>query len=248
MQSILFLFAHQDDEVFVIPRIMTELAAGNAVHFVYLTTGLGPALELRNRESARVLASLGVPAANVHFLGSEIGVPDAQLHLHAPRTLAALNARLAGVAVDRIYTLAWEGGHHDHDLSACIAWAFAAARPQPPAVLQFNSYNGEGMPGRLFRVMHPLRSQRAALQRRRIPWAQAWRAVRAIFAYPSQRKTWAGLAPGALVSLLLLRFEGFTPLTGERLRERPHAGPLSYERWGRAPYEAVRRACDEILG
>jgi LmbE family N-acetylglucosaminyl deacetylase len=40
-KTLLFVFAHQDDEIFFLNRIARELRHGHAVHCAYLTDGAG---------------------------------------------------------------------------------------------------------------------------------------------------------------------------------------------------------------
>jgi hypothetical protein len=48
--------------------------------------------------------------------------------------------------------------------------------------------------------------------------------------HPSQRRTWMALLPEALLRLIVTRKEWTRPVSLERLRAKPHAGRLYYER------------------
>ena len=77
----LFLLGHQDDEIAFAPLISRFKSQGLPVRVVYLTDGgIGRATpERRNTESTRALASLGVPSAEITYLGNELSVPNGLL-------------------------------------------------------------------------------------------------------------------------------------------------------------------------
>ena len=65
--SVLFLFAHQDDEFGVMHQIEQEVKAGASVYCAYATSGVGVYADphQRNTESLQVLESLGVDTKKV---------------------------------------------------------------------------------------------------------------------------------------------------------------------------------------
>ena len=80
-ETTLLLLAHQDDEIAFAPLLSRLKASRHPVCVVYLTDGgLGRATpERRNAESTRALASLGVPAGEISFLGQVLSVPNGLL-------------------------------------------------------------------------------------------------------------------------------------------------------------------------
>src|SRR5688572_141948 len=117
MSCALFIFAHQDDEVAIVPRIRREVENGSSVHCFFLTDGSanGASPERRNAESRGVLTSIGVAAENLHFLGSVHQTRDQHLEDSLEQSLQLILQTIGTQPVHRIYTLAWEGGHPDHD-------------------------------------------------------------------------------------------------------------------------------------
>src|ERR1043165_10179605 len=101
--SELYVFAHQDDEVAIAPRIARDVAAGARVVCAFLTDGGAPAV--RDAESRAVMAELGVQ--DVIF----VGFPERALVEHLDAAYYALEE----IDAEAIVTLAWEGGHQDHD-------------------------------------------------------------------------------------------------------------------------------------
>jgi len=236
-----FLLAHQDDEVFVLPRISLEIAASRSVFCVFLT-GAGTALSRRRRrESTRVLLGLGVTADQLWFLGDELEVPDGRLVERAADVVRSLMNRLGQESVEAIYAPAWEGGHQDHDACCWIADRLACGFVVRPNVMQFPLYHGECLLSGFYHVMLPLIRQRKRVVSRRLSWREVLRVIVALPAYRTQLVTWLGLAPGLLWRLVSLRREVFIPLEVGELERPPHDGILLYERWGRMRAEDFTR-------
>src|SRR4029079_5217533 len=106
--SKLFVFAPQDDEVAIAPRIAREAAAGTHVVCAFLTDGGAPAV--RDAESRGVLCALGWSDVIC------VGLPDGRLVEHLEEAFQAI-----GGDPDEIITLAWEGGHQDQDAAHRLA-------------------------------------------------------------------------------------------------------------------------------
>ena len=228
----LFLFAHQDDEFGVFQRILDCRARGLRVACAYLTDGrtASATAAQRNRESLAVLAKLGVAPQDVAFAGLELGIGDAQLPQHLDSAAGWIGRWLDGFArIEALHVTAWEGGHHDHDALHALAVGLAGARGLLGRTWQFSLYQARGLPGPLFRVLAPLPENGPAV-RTPIPWRARLRHLRACLSYPSQRTTWIGLFPFVLLHYLLRGVEQLQPVTLDRLAERPHAGPLYYEK------------------
>jgi LmbE family N-acetylglucosaminyl deacetylase len=220
---ILWVFAHQDDELAAAPRIIDAVRRGDQVRCVYLTSATE-----RNRESVTALAAIGV--TDVAFLP----FPDGQVVDHLEEALE----RLSGEAGE-VGCLAYEGGHQDHDASHLVAVAFA--RRLGVAVYEVPLYNGAGVPGPFFRVMKPLGS---GWETRRIALRDAIRVLALVRFYRSQRFTWLGLLPEAFFRLVVLRRTAVRRV--ERLAE-PHAGRLFYERRFRFPRQRFLKSAAAFL-
>jgi LmbE family N-acetylglucosaminyl deacetylase len=206
--SELYVFAHQDDEVAIATRIAREAAAGTRVVCAFLTDGGAPAV--RDRESRAVLEELGV--GEVHF----VGLPDGRLVEHLEEAFSAL----AGERFDRVVTLAWEGGHQDHDAAHLVALALAIARGV--RCLEFPLYHGKGLPRPFFHVMKPLHDG----ERRRLSAREVWRRTRLCWRYPSQWRSWIGLCWATTIRWT----EVVSEAGAERVLRPPHDGSLLYER------------------
>jgi len=209
--SKLFVFAHQDDEVAIATRIAREVAAGARVVCAFLTDGGAPAV--RDAESRAVLASLGV--SEVIF----VGLPDGELVEHLEEAYRAIE----GIDAEEIVTLAWEGGHQDHDAAHLVALALAITRGV--RCLEFPLYHGKQWP---YRVLAPLRAGEVT----RLSMRDAFRRAMLCWRYPSQRRTWLGLFVP-----MIFRDEVVCVASPERVLHPPHEGRLLYERRFRFPRE-----------
>jgi LmbE family N-acetylglucosaminyl deacetylase len=221
--NVVFVFAHQDDEIAFASRIRMNVGRGDRVTCVCLTDGASavPASR-RDEESNRVLATLGVPP----LLVDRERIADGFLPEQMDRALAFLER--AAIDAEEIVTLAWEGGHQDHDAAHLIAAVFARSRGI--RCLEMPLYNGEGSPGKFFRVMHPVGDGWNA---RRLSVRERIGDVLLTRFYPSQRKTWLGLAP-----LMLLGHPRELSRVADLRRAAgpPHRGTLLYERRFRYRY------------
>lgn len=242
----LHLFAHQDDELGILPVLRREVSTNVRPVCVFLTSGAmpgrgGPAwlAHVRNAESLAVLRAAGCRGEDVRFLGQACGIDDGTLYLNLPAAFDALCATVAGLTAtppQRIYCPAWEGGHHDHDAVHLLALALGARLGAPDQVLQFPLYHGRGLPGPLFMPHSAIPENGAGM---RIPLSRAEAVANWLQArhYRSQWRTWAGLLLPALLKAALSPALNLQPATPARARQRPHVGKLFYERRFGVPHE-----------
>ena len=241
----LFVLAHQDDEVFLSTRIERERASGHAAWCAFLTDGRAHGADpaRRNAESRRVLERLAVAPEHVRFSGN---VPDGELPLHLEPTFDELSEWLRDIAVGRIYTTAWEGGHQDHDAAHLVALALARARGLVGRTWHVSTYNGYRRPWMLYRVQQPVAGARRTCVRR-LDVGTAVRHALLPAGYPSQRSSWVGLWPGLALERLALRREVVLAADLATVRRRPHAGALLYERRTEWTYDAFRAASARFM-
>ena len=242
-KTVLFLFAHQDDECFLSIRIRRELEHGHDVHCVYFTDGAGYGLDpaIRDAETRRVLLHLGLNPSQIHLTGSQAGVPDGGLTEHLPSSLAAVKTLFDELPVRRLYCLAYEGGHPDHDAAYLIALAYARHRGLVGRTWQIASYNGAGRWGPFFRVQYnlPLPLRRVDLP---VGPQTGLRDVWLATQYPSQWKSFMGLFPGHFLTRVVKARETVQAVSAESALARPHEGRLLYERRYGVSYESFRES------
>lgn len=229
MIETLFVFAHQDDEVSAAPWIVAELFAGNCVRCVYLTDGASSvAADIRDRESLSALQSFGVAREDIFFLSVGGRVSDNQLVDNVGVVSGALFDLVSERPPKRMYSLAWEGGHPDHDAAHLIT-LLLSHRLGVKDVWQFSLYNALGVPKPLFRTMRQLPSK---MPRRVLKHTlrEGMRYAMLCWRYPSQRRTWLGLFPGVFLQRVILRRDEVILFDVDHARKRPHEGELLYER------------------
>jgi hypothetical protein len=245
----LFIFAHPDDEFACLEQIRRSVAAGHQIICVYLTDGAygGQAIEPRIEESRRALAKQGVAAESLHFLGASAGIRDGELPLRMRTAYELLCDFISRQnRVTACFVPAWEGGHQDHDASHVILMAIRRNGHLEAPVWQFSLYNGEGLRGPLFRVMHPLRNNgpitllSVSLRHRLLD-------LRTCMGYPSQWRTWIGLLPFVAFKLLFRGAYALQMASDEALERRPHGGKLLFERRSKITWEQIRQSYLALL-
>jgi N-acetylglucosamine malate deacetylase 1 len=245
--TVLYVLAHFDDESAALPLIRRDQVAGADQRFLYVMDYRTRALaETRHAETRRFLQRFGLDPASAVHAGRDTGVLDGSAHLNPRAAYDALKDATAGVGkVERIVALAWEGGHPDHDTCCALAVRLAADLGHPP-LEQISLYNGPGLPGILYRAARPLpqNGPTKGLKLSAGEWA-SWGL--AVTEFPSQAKTWLGLWPAMALTFLRQGEFRWQDLDPQRIQERPHEGPLLYERMFKTPYEAVRAGVDSLF-
>ena len=227
----LFILAHPDDEVAVAPILDRLVRERKQVRIIYLTDGQSGGLPaVRNAETVHALASLGIDASDACFAGHQNGIADGQLYRHfhdALETVEEWCRPLKSIAA--IYTLAWEGGHPDHDAAQIVAAAFAATRGLRDRVWQVPFYRAsDNWPAPAFTLSSPLSENGPVVSIPLLP-SERWLPVKLTRFYRSQWRSFAGLAPVILWHSLTRRALLMQRVRYDRHAERPTARPLLYE-------------------
>ena len=147
---VMILAAHPDDEVIGASSVVSR--AGSSAYVAFLTDGapLDPALwsshqelsrsdyaTLRWREAIAAMTLAGVPSKRIFCLGSV----DQETTQALPLLVRRFATVLDDVRPDLIISHAYEGGHPDHDSSALVAYAAAAAAATSPELWEMTSYH-----------------------------------------------------------------------------------------------------------
>ncbi len=224
MPNVLFLLAHNDDEYFVALRMREENQLGNQIIVAYLTHGSvhGVDSSARMQESIKFLTKLEIRQENILMIGRRQDIPDSRLHERVADAYQGLREVLENITIERLYVMAWEGGHPDHDACHLIGVAFARQR-NLEKVYEFPAYSR-------FRVMHPLRKDFELLAAG-TSRMEALKTLVSGFSYRSQRRTFLAMLPGSIVQLLLLGHQNYWLVPqGRDYTQPPHTGRLFYER------------------
>jgi LmbE family N-acetylglucosaminyl deacetylase len=245
--KILHLLAHADDEYGAYPLIAEFARRGASQTFVFLTEPVRGAPGARRRaESRAMLRMAGVRGAQPLALGADRGIDDGALLAQLGRAKAGLaDLTLEAGRPDLLITPAWEGGHVDHDLTAALSAWLAGRWSSPPPIWQFSLYNGWRTPGPIFRgATFP--PQAGPTETLPLTAAQWWAYAAAVRCFVSQAPVWSTLWPAMFAGFARHGFR-YQPLRPERLRERPHPGPLLYERRGLGRYATTAAAVADLL-
>lgn len=228
-RRILALFAHPDDEFAVFPWLRQARAADARVSCAWTTDGGwgGQDIRVRRQESQRVLTALGLDDSELLFLGERWEVADGTLH----RQLTEVTEKMAGLPqameATELWLPAWEGGHPDHDATHLAG--LDLARRTGASTCQFALYHGRGLPGPLFRVLSPL-PENGPGRALPVSMGERFRCIARCLHYRSQWKSFAGLLPFYALSMLRRQPFVLQQVDVTRTMQRPHPGPLLYER------------------
>ncbi len=223
----LVIVAHPDDEAVTCAALMQRM---REPHVLFCTDAapLDPYFwsrhgsreaysEIRQKEARAALSRVGV--TNVEFLKTRSGehIIDQQLFEHLPEAADAALQVISRVRPEALLTLAYEGGHPDHDSCNFITSVVARDRSLPcwemPVDHLFHKEEHHFQTPMIARqpitLLHPSDEEIA-------------RKRQALEAYASQGK-------------FLVRFasvdESFRPLPEYDYAQPPHAGVLNYEAW-----------------
>jgi LmbE family N-acetylglucosaminyl deacetylase len=176
----------------------------------------------------------------VRFLGGAGGAPDGALAEHIASASAAGWSALEGVKIDAIACPAWEGGHQDHDAAHLIAQSWA--RRLGVGVWEYSLYHAHRAGLAPFRVMTLIEEEGEERATTSITWQDRIEGLATLISYPSQWRSMVGLyAP--IATIYGLRQEmALRRAPAARVRNRPHAGALLYERRRKYSYAQFERA------
>jgi N-acetylglucosamine malate deacetylase 2 len=216
----LVLVAHQDDEAAGCGALMQRMrepllvfATNGAPRDNYFWQRYGSREEyarIRRQEALHAASASGIE--RIRFLD----FADQELHQQLPQALIALDQLVQDYRPSAILTLAYEGGHPDHDCCAFLSWVLFRRHSIPvwemplyhrvngvPVIQQFLSGASEE---------HRLHVTTEELARKRVMFAS----------YVSQ---------GIVLSHFDLTLERFRRQAEYDFSRPPHEGLLNYEAW-----------------
>ena len=241
--NVLVLLAHNDDEYFVSAAITRERAATNEVHILYTTHGsaYGVPTGVREAESTAALTRLGVSPTHIRHIGRECGIRDGTALENLLQLSNACRDAFPGVAFSGLLTVAWEGGHPDHDATYLIAAELAREWHLEQDLYEFPVYTQVGAPPPLFRTMRLIPGRPGATTIR-LPLSQRVKLFFLFRFYPSQWRSFAGLLPESGWRILVRGTQPLRHVTLEAEPSRPHPGRLYYERRFGVTFETLMAA------
>lgn len=228
----LVLVAHPDDETVGCGALLQRMAepivvfaTDGAPRDQYFWSKYGSRLRyqrVREEEARAALATIGV--SEIEFLGAEPlcgceGIGDQELHMHLAEASDRITNLIQRHRPEAILTLAYEGGHPDHDCCSMLAtrladqhelsaWEFPLYHRSASGEIEYHRFIA-GAPNEevVLEIMSDeLANKQAMLQ-----------------AYASQHPFISELDP---------KVERFRPQQVYDYTHPPHVGKLNYEAWG----------------
>jgi LmbE family N-acetylglucosaminyl deacetylase len=249
-RTALILLAHQDDEIVVAPVIAALLNDGRRLRVVYLTNGATEpsAEDVRNAESTRALISLGLTESAIRFLGSDLAVPDGALFRNFDPVYRALQdeCERTGEPGD-VITLAWEGGHPDHDAAHVLAMRLGRERGLDDHAWQMPFYRAAAWGPPWFSMFAPLPCS-GPVWELPAPRDCAWLRARMIRFYRSQWRSFAGLGPVIVAHAIVATPARLQRIDVRRALQRPTADPLLYEYRNGVSFAEFAECANRFLG
>lgn len=238
---------HCDDEFFIYP-LLRSLSYSETI-FVYLTSGSiykDGLSQIRMNESTKFLLAQGFSAENILFLGEQLEIEDGQLWKNLSGALEELERVIEKHKPDNLVSVAYEGGHHDHD--ACFALGFILSKKLGLNIYDYSTYNA--FDTKFFRVMNNQGIQTCKYEGKytfdlKLKDSLLW--LNCIFYYRSQWKTFIGLLPGVLNNLLVKKRLVIGKVTDFDPSVKPHANKLFYEKRFKVDYEAIKNEITFLL-
>ena len=228
-----FLLAHQDDEVFLLPHIMDS----EQKLFIYLTNGVSEGssslkLERRTTEAKAVFQKyLAGFNSEVIWWGLENSVPEGQLHKFvSEENLSAIEKaiRNKGTKITQILTTTFEGAHQDHDSAAVVSRKLA--KTLQVDCIEMSSYPQWFSKFYSFKVLipHSVDGEFEFVRFRTLVVA-----LKLMVGYKTQRNTWLGLGPATLGAFAFRKYRSSKPAPIAKVH------PCFYEFRGRAEQSEV---------
>lgn len=228
-----FILAHQDDEVFLLPHIMNC----EKKLIIYLTNGVSvksTSLDLDNRTAeARNVFDKYLTQLNsiANWWGLENSVSEGELHKFVSlENLASIEGVIKnqGELVTQILTTTFEGAHQDHDSAAVISRKLG--KIFSVETIEVSTYPQWFSKFYSFKVLSP-RYPSMSFTFDRIKTMGL--ALRLMASYKSQRATWIGLGPATLGTYAFRKYQASNPQPIGLL------SPCFYEFRGRARQSEV---------
>lgn len=248
-KKIFYFFAHQDDEFGIFVQIKNDVKKNEPFVF-YLTSGTNKKLNknklfLRDKESIKVLTSLGVKKENIFFVGRKLDIDHNKLHLNVKKVTIFLEKYISNThKPSSIYTHSWEGGHEDHDTCNLIARRIKK-KFKIKNCFQFPLYNSFNTSIIFFKIFNPIKKKKIkkvfASILDRIYY------IKLLFYYKSQIKTWVGLYPFLIIHYFFKGYNLIEKLDTNKIIKKPHLGKLLYERRGFCKFENLKKKTSFLL-
>lgn len=252
--SFIFIFAHQDDELFSYPLFQHLICHGVSFHVYYLTSGSSPSAKVhslsRQYESLLFFSKLGVQPENITFIGYQLGINDGELYFNLSRVCDTLQDRLGSChdpnTALTIVTHSFEGGHPDHDSCYCISHKLVSELSYEVHLLSIPYYRSSSLHPSLYRVFAPLKSNGPFIK---FPFQRKYlfQFLSLSFVYKSQYISMLMLLPFAFIHILILGYIPIHHTLSQSLPFRPTKGKTFSESRFKLDWSYFVKYCNNFL-
>jgi N-acetylglucosamine malate deacetylase 2 len=220
------LVAHPDDEVIAFGALLQQMkkavvvfATDGAPRDDYFWKGYGSReayAEIRKQEAR---AALGIVGAGSIFLWERVsgGIADQELFKQLPAAIEAFEQVVAEVSPDCLLTLAYEGGHPDHDAACFVAWQVGRRLELPVWESPLYHRHPDGSS-----AVQTFPAKTGKEVEFKVEGAGLEKKLRMFHTYKSQRLVLEGFRP---------EIEQFRPVMDYDFTARPLPWKLNYELW-----------------
>lgn len=244
----LFVFAHQDDEIAYMGMLAKMARDGSRVHMIWITDGaFSVPAEVRRRESLAALEIVGLGGDRAFDFWD---YPDGHALLFAGEIVGRLTSVMLEIGPPRVFTVAYEGGHPDHDLAHFAAVKAAKELCEAPLVFEAPLYNSHGC--RLGRFGELIGAETPTMYTE-LDFRDRLAKTRAMLEYSSQ--LWIAILPALALggTRAMRRREPYRQVPERDYLKPPHPGKLLYEnavfsRMLDTSFGDFRRAVLEVAG
>jgi LmbE family N-acetylglucosaminyl deacetylase len=199
-----FIFAHCDDELFCLPLLLQKNSSNT---IIFLTTtdmrlSATKVNDVRRLEATKVCNYLS-KFQDTRVIFFEREVFDGTIHLDFDRSrFDQLSQLVSSLEADELVSLCFEGGHQDHDSVEVITQIIA--KNLNLKLSSYSGYRASKMSSKFFSVMKPHSPLPHRIEFNRLSTVIV--ALRLMFIYKSQAKSWVGLGPPLLLKYTFFRF------------------------------------------
>ena len=241
IKNSIFVFSHQDDEFGLYNRIQESLKK-NKVYVIYMTSGYfykidKNLLSARDKESIKVLTTLGVLKKNIVFFGRRENIFVYKLYKKLDLSYFFLKKFISKVKGDcEIYTHCYEGGNEDHDSCYLIVKKLFNRINKVKKCFQFPLYHAKNTIKPFYKI-HDCFKSNGKISILKISLTDKLQYIKKLFVYKSQLKIWVGIFPFLILKILLNKYGKIQLIDNSTFKAyRPHEGELFYERSNRITF------------
>ena len=205
----LIILSHLDDEFALAPVIKMlsiNCNTNSKLIFMYCAERCNSDIRIqmrRRKENKKALKLLGCGSSEIIYLNDRIRIDDTKLYLRSSEIYNILQIEYQKNPFKQILTLAYEGGHPDHDALALIVWKFS--RINKLISFYFPAYNNRKTFLTNLSVLRPLKEQMKIYHKINLGLFDWFIAIKVATLYTTERQAFFKIIPFILVKNFIYR-------------------------------------------